>query len=106
MTPGGFGRWIASTAAHFSKGKLKVKPDPEKTELHASIEPPLWVGVGERDISTDHGAVSLVARRAPLGELHSYDVDHFEPMVDPDASVIAADQIAFLAGLGLVPEQG
>ncbi len=40
---------------------------------------PVWVGLGERDISVSPNAVRKLAERAPQGELHTYPVDHFEP---------------------------
>lgn len=62
----------------------------------ARIPTPLWVGLGERDITVSSRAVRLVAERAPRGELHRYDVDHFEPFHGDAWRTIAADQVAFL----------
>ncbi|CAB4903156.1 unannotated protein [freshwater metagenome] len=63
----------------------------------ARITTPLWVGLGERDVSVSNAAVRELARKAPRGELHTYDADHFEPFYDPEiAGTISADQVAFL----------
>lgn len=72
----------------------------------AQIRCPLWVGLGERDISVDGGAVVKLAERAPLGELHRYPYDHFEPFVGDAPGKIAADQVAFLRRNGLAPGAG
>jgi uncharacterized protein len=57
---------------------------------------PLWVGLGERDITTDGGSVKRLAERAPRGELHSYPYDHFDPFAPEAIERIAGDQLAFL----------
>ncbi|MEZ5157154.1 MAG: alpha/beta hydrolase [Solirubrobacterales bacterium] len=61
------------------------------------IAAPLWVGLGERDITVDGGAVARVAERAPRGELHRLPYDHFEPLGGEPRDLIAADQLDFLA---------
>lgn len=66
--------------------------------LRASrIHCPVWVGLGERDVSVDNRAVERFAARAPRAELHRYDVDHFEPFHGDDPARIAADQAAWLS---------
>jgi dienelactone hydrolase len=60
------------------------------------IRCPLWVGLAERDVTVDRAAAERLAARAPRGELHSYPLDHFEPLTAPAAAGIAADQVAFL----------
>lgn len=57
---------------------------------------PLWVGLGERDITVSARAIRLLARRARRGELHAYDVDHFEPFHGDAWRRVAADQVEFL----------
>ncbi len=59
---------------------------------------PLWVGVGERDISVHKPAVVKLAERAPRGELHRYDIDHFEGFLGELPAQIAGDQVTFLQG--------
>lgn len=61
------------------------------------IAAPLWVGLGERDVTVDPAAVERVAARAPKGELHRYPYDHFEPLRGEGRERIAADQLEFLA---------
>lgn len=63
---------------------------------------PLWVGIGERDITVHGPAVERLAERAPRGELHRYDADHFDPFVGELPGRIAADQVAFLRAAGLL----
>ncbi len=62
---------------------------------------PLWVGLGERDISVHGPSVERLAERAPRGELHRYDADHFDPFVGELPARIAAGQVAFLRRTGL-----
>jgi pimeloyl-ACP methyl ester carboxylesterase len=69
------------------------------------IQCPLWVGLGERDISVDADGVRRLAGRAPAGQLQSYDADHVDLLVRPTVEAVAADQLRFLASLGLVPSQ-
>jgi pimeloyl-ACP methyl ester carboxylesterase len=64
----------------------------------AQISCPVWAGIGERDITVPGKAIERLAKRAPQGELHRYDSDHFEPFYKPDLTQrIAADQVEFLA---------
>lgn len=68
--------------------------------MHArSIRCPLWVGIGERDITVDGDAAARLAARAPRGEAHRYPMEHFEALVPPGAERIAADQLEFLGRL-------
>ncbi len=53
---------------------------------------PVWVGLGEKDITVSANAIKKLAERAPHAELHRYDIDHFEPFHGDDPAVIAADQ--------------
>lgn len=62
---------------------------------------PLWVGVGERDISVDRRSAERLAARAPRAELQRYPYDHFEPFLDENLERVAEDQVAFLARHGL-----
>jgi uncharacterized protein len=115
--PGGFG---AMTLPGEADGFARAIPDgsPWRNEispgifttigLHrpvakaASIGCPLWVGLGERDISVDGAAAVKLAERAPRGELHRYPFDHFDAFVgDEHVDRVAGDQIAFLERVGL-----
>ena len=57
---------------------------------------PVWVGLGERDVSVSAKAVVRLAEQAPRGELHRYPYDHFDPFVGDGPQRIAADQAAFV----------
>jgi len=57
---------------------------------------PLWVGLGERDISVSGKAAARLAARAPKAELHRYPYDHWQPWLGDAPDRIAADQIDFL----------
>jgi acetyl esterase/lipase len=57
---------------------------------------PLWVGLGEADVSVSAKAVRRLAERAPRGELHRYPYDHFGAFLGDGPELIAADQVAFL----------
>jgi dienelactone hydrolase len=63
---------------------------------------PLWVGLGERDITVSGKAIERLAARAPKGELHRYPYDHWQPYLGDAPERIAADQIDFLRRLGLL----
>lgn len=67
------------------------------------IRCPLWVGLGERDISVHGPSVERLAKDTPLGELHRYPYDHFEPFVGDAPAQVAADQVEFLQRVGLAP---
>lgn len=60
------------------------------------LRAPLWVGLGERDVSVSARAVQKLARRAPQGELHRYPYDHFGAFLGEGPARVAADQIDFL----------
>ena len=67
---------------------------------------PAFVALGERDVSVSHATLERFAEQAPRGELHRYEVDHFEPFIDDHLTKIADDQIAFVRAQGLVPAPG
>lgn len=58
----------------------------------ARLRMPVWVCLGEDDITVSRSAVEQLASRAPRAELHRYRVDHFGPCLPPHQSAIAADQ--------------
>jgi fermentation-respiration switch protein FrsA (DUF1100 family) len=66
------------------------------------VSQPLWVGRGDRDVTTHNPSVNRLAERAPRGELHAYDADHFEVFARPLAERVAADQVAFLRSAGVL----
>jgi pimeloyl-ACP methyl ester carboxylesterase len=57
---------------------------------------PVWVGLGERDITVSAKAVERFADRAPQAELHRYDADHFDAFRPHLTPTVVADQVAFL----------
>lgn len=66
------------------------------------IRTPIWVGLGERDVSVSRTAVAKLARRAPDGELHRYPYDHFGAFLGEGPDRVAGDQIDFLRRNGLL----
>lgn len=62
---------------------------------------PVWVGVGDRDVSVPRAAAERLAERAPRGELTAYPYDHFDVVTGEAAERVAADQAAFLRRHGL-----
>jgi fermentation-respiration switch protein FrsA (DUF1100 family) len=66
------------------------------------IQTPVWVGVGERDISVSRRRVERFAGRAPKGELHRYPYDHFGAFLHDGPARVADDQIDFLRRNGLL----
>jgi pimeloyl-ACP methyl ester carboxylesterase len=70
--------------------------------LARRLQVPLWVGLGERDVSVSRRAVERLASRAPRGELHRYPYDHFGAFLGDGPERVAADQIDFLRRRGLL----
>jgi predicted alpha/beta hydrolase len=62
----------------------------------ASIRPPIWVGRCTQDITVDATAVAEVAARAPRGELHEFEGDHFAPFTGESTATIIDSQVEFL----------
>ncbi len=60
------------------------------------LRAPLWVGVGERDVSVSRRAVERLAERAPKGELQRYPYDHFGAFLGDGPARVAGDQVEFL----------
>lgn len=58
---------------------------------------PVWVGLGDKDITVSGKAIERLAANARNAELHRYDVAHFEPFHGNDPAVIAADQADWFA---------
>ncbi|MGH8974255.1 MAG: alpha/beta hydrolase [Acidimicrobiia bacterium] len=65
---------------------------------------PLWVGLGDHDISVSGKAVARLAARAPRAELHRYPYSHFEPFLGQAPDKVAADQIDFLRRMGVLTD--
>jgi uncharacterized protein len=63
---------------------------------------PLWVGLGEEDVSVSKRAVERLSERAPRGELHRYPYDHFGPFIGDGPQRIGSDQVDFLRRSGLL----
>ena len=70
------------------------------------IPAPIWVGVGEQDISVSKRAVERLAERAPRAELHRYPYDHFGSFLGEGPARVAGDQIEFLRSRGLLAAAG
>jgi fermentation-respiration switch protein FrsA (DUF1100 family) len=67
-----------------------------------SLRAPLWVGLGEQDVSVSMRGAERLAERAPKGELHRYPYDHFGAFLGDGPQIVAADQVEFLRRQGLV----
>jgi dienelactone hydrolase len=65
---------------------------------------PVWVGVGERDISVSRKAVERFAERVPQGELHRYPYDHFGAFLGDGPARVGGEQIDFLRRRGLLAQ--
>ena len=66
------------------------------------IAGPVWVGLGEQDISVSKRAVERLAERLPRGELHRYPYDHFGAFLGDGPARVAVEQIDFLRRRGLL----
>ncbi|HEY1450592.1 MAG TPA: alpha/beta fold hydrolase [Solirubrobacteraceae bacterium] len=60
------------------------------------LRAPLWVALGEQDVSVSNSAIERLASRAPHSELHRYPYDHFGAFLDDAPQRVAGDQIDFL----------
>jgi pimeloyl-ACP methyl ester carboxylesterase len=67
-----------------------------------SVRAPLWLGLGERDVSVSNRAVERLAERAPQAELHRYPYDHFGAFLGEEPERVVGDQIDFLRARGLL----
>jgi pimeloyl-ACP methyl ester carboxylesterase len=69
------------------------------------LRAPLWVGLGEHDVSVSRRAVEKLAARAPRAELHRYPYDHFGAFLGDGPERVAGDQVDFLRRQGLLLER-
>lgn len=60
------------------------------------VSGPLWVGLGEADITVSRKAIERLAARASQAELFRYPYDHFGAFLGGAPERVAADQIDFL----------
>jgi dienelactone hydrolase len=70
------------------------------------LRTPVWLGVGERDVSVSRKQVERLAARLARGELHRYPYDHFGAFLGDGPDLVAADQIDFLRRNGLLASAG
>ena len=110
MTFEGESRGFAMTVAPGSPWRNAVSPGIFLTVAlmrpvtHARrLTMPVWVGLGERDITVSAKAVERLAYEAPRGELHRYPYDHFGAFTRAGIDEVPADQLAFLRRQGLAP---
>jgi len=100
----GFARAVAPTSPwhnRISPAIFLTVATVRPVRLAPRIRMPLWVGLGERDVSVPAAQVERLAARAPRGTLARYPYDHFEPLSGDAPERIAADQVAFLRLHGL-----
>ncbi len=76
---------IFLSIAQYSPGKLAPK-----------LTCPLLVQVATKDVTTPPKPAIRAAKRAPKGELITYERGHFEVYVQPDFERTVSDQLAFL----------
>ena len=58
---------------------------------------PVWVGVGEQDITVSRKAAERLGIDAPHGELQHYPYDHFGAFTMAGVDEVVADQLDFLS---------
>jgi uncharacterized protein len=68
------------------------------------IAMPLWLGLGERDVSVSRRAIERLASRAPAAELERYPYDHFGAFLGDAPERVAGDQIDFLRRRGVLSD--
>lgn len=70
--------------------------------LASQVRVPVWLGLGERDVTVSRRAVERFAAQAPRATLVRYPQhDHFSPMVGAAPAEIAGDQVSFLRAVGI-----
>ncbi len=69
-----------------------------------AVRVPVWLGLGERDVTVSRRAIERFAARAADAELHTYPQDHFGVLTGEGAAQVAADQVDFLRRKGLLGE--
>jgi uncharacterized protein len=67
-----------------------------------SIHSPVWMGLGEHDVSVSAKAIERFATRSATTELHRYPYDHFGAFLGDGPERVAGDQIDFLRSQGLL----
>jgi dienelactone hydrolase len=67
-----------------------------------SIHSPVWMGLGESDVSVSAKAIERFAARSSTTELHRYPYDHFGAFLGEGPERVAGDQIDFLRRHGLL----
>ncbi|MGH9002935.1 MAG: alpha/beta hydrolase, partial [Acidimicrobiia bacterium] len=68
----------------------------------AKVTCPMWVAIGEHDITVSGKAIERLAAKAPQAELHRYPYAHFDVFLGDGPGRVAADQIDFLRRTGLL----
>lgn len=63
---------------------------------------PVWLCLSERDDSVSPRAIEQIAARAPHAQLRRYPHGHFGPLALEVAAAVAAHQVDFLRGAGLL----
>ena len=85
-------------------GILLSLPFVRPVRLAPRLRMPVWVGLGEHDVSVGRSSVERLAAEAPQGELHRYPYDHFGFFTGAAPDRVAGDQAAFLTRYGLARE--
>ena len=67
-----------------------------------AVSSPVWLGLGERDVTVSAKAIERFAERAVKAELHRYPYDHFGAFIDGSPDRVASDQIDFLRRQGVL----
>jgi len=68
----------------------------------ADLKMPIWVALGEQDVSAPAVGIERLVRRAPDVEFRRYQADHFTVFTPPLGEQIAKDQTQFLIEKGLL----
>ncbi len=63
---------------------------------------PVWLGLGERDITVSAKAIERFAARAPEAELERYPYDHFGAFLSDGPDRVVSDQVSFLRRHGVL----
>jgi pimeloyl-ACP methyl ester carboxylesterase len=64
----------------------------------ALIECPVLVQIANQDAITPTRVADRAAKRIPHATIKHYDLEHFDPYVEPHFTGVVADQLAFLQG--------
>lgn len=85
-----------------SPGVFLTAPAHRPWSQASALKMPVWVALGDQDISAPPVGIHRLVKRSPDVELRRYQADHFTVFTEPLGAQIARDQTQFLIDKGLL----